>query len=315
MADLLMITKKNVQGYVLNYLFKQLAVQSEHNYTCEFLDKFNLPDIKNYANKADVLIIAGFPFYESQRTTVDEALQVMNNPFSQFFHLATFGDTYSNEGSFHSYVDELVSPVGNFPKIVEELDKFLNFNQRYNAFVHLFLYENSSVIEATDAYNRYEVTDNILDWVSLVETYGESLYEKYGTEADLEEILDKDKTLVKALREKKDDYIKRTLGRTSAQVVNGTVICFTYAEEYVNEVAHKLIEFYQSYNYTRIAVFVGRHTKGDDMFSIRTAGIDAGELAYKVNRGRGKPTTATVFLGNSGQSTFNALLNTLAQIV
>ncbi|MCC9083795.1 hypothetical protein LOS22_15330 [Enterococcus faecium] len=62
MADLLMITKKNVQGYVLNYLLKQLAVKSEHNYTCEFLDKFNLPDIKNYANRADVLIISGFPF-------------------------------------------------------------------------------------------------------------------------------------------------------------------------------------------------------------------------------------------------------------
>jgi len=307
-----MITKKNVQGYVLNYLFKQLAVKSGHNYTCEFLDKFNLPDIKNYANKADVLIIAGFPFYESQRTTVDEALQVMNNPFSQFFHLATFGDTYSNEGSFHSYVDEVISPVGNFPKIVEELKNFLKFA---DAVQHLLLSDMHTIIEATDAYNRYEVTDTILDWVSLVETYREQLYARYGVGTDLEEILDKDKTLVKALREKKDDYIKRILGRTSAQVVNGTVICFTYAEEYVNEVAHKLIEFYQSYNYTRIAVFVGRHTKGDDMFSIRTAGIDAGELAYKVNRGRGKPTTATVFLGNSGQSTFNALLNTLAQIV
>ncbi|QDB71493.1 hypothetical protein [Enterococcus phage vB_OCPT_Ben] len=307
-----MITKKNVQGYVLNYLFKQLAVKSEHNYTCEFLDKFNLPDIKNYANKADVLIIAGFPFYESQRTTVDEALQVMNNPFSQFFHLATFGDTYSNEGSFHSYVDELVSPVGNFPKIIKELENFLKFN---DVIRHLILSDMESIIEATDAYNRYEVTDTILDWVSLVETYREQLYARYGVGTDLEEILDKDKTLVKALREKKDDYIKRTLGRTSAQVINGTVICFTYAEEYVNEVAHKLIEFYQSYNYTKVAVFVGRHTKGDDMFSIRTAGIDAGELAYKVNRGRGKPTTATVFLGNSGQSTFNALLNTLAQIV
>lgn len=312
MVDLLMITKKNVQGYVLNYLFKQLAVKSEHNYTCEFLDKFNLPDIKNYANKADVLIIAGFPFYESQRTTVDEALQVMNNPFSQFFHLATFGDTYSNEGSFHSYVDELVSPVGNFPKIIKELENFLKFN---DVIRHLILSDMESIIEATDAYNRYEVTDTILDWVSLVETYREQLYARYGVGTDLEEILDKDKTLVKALREKKDDYIKRTLGRTSAQVINGTVICFTYAEEYVNEVAHKLIEFYQSYNYTKVAVFVGRHTKGDDMFSIRTAGIDAGELAYKVNRGRGKPTTATVFLGNSGQSTFNALLNTLAQIV
>lgn len=312
MADLLMITKKNVQGYVLNYLFKQLAVKSEHNYTCEFLDKFNLPDIKNYANKADVLIIAGFPFYESQRTTVDEALQVMNNPFSQFFHLATFGDTYSNEGSFHSYVDELVSPVGNFPKIIKELENFLKFD---DVIRHLLLSDMESIIEATDAYNRYEVTDTILDWVSLVETYREQLYARYGVGTDLEEILDKDKTLVKALRDKKDDYIKRILGRTSAQVVNGTVVCFTYAEEYVNEVAHKLIEFYQSYNYTRIAVFVGRHTKGDDMFSIRTAGIDAGELAYKVNRGRGKPTTATVFLGNSGQSTFNALLNTLAQIV
>lgn len=312
MADLLMITKKNVQGYVLNYLFKQLAVKSEHNYTCEFLDKFNLPDIKNYANKADVLIIAGFPFYESQRTTVDEALQVMNNPFSQFFHLATFGDTYSNEGSFHSYVDELVSPVGNFPKIIKELENFLKFN---DVIRHLLLSDMESIIEATDAYNRYEVTDTILDWVSLVETYREQLYARYGVGTDLEEILDKDKTLVKALREKKDDYIKRTLGRTSAQVINGTVVCFTYAEEYVNEVAHKLIEFYQSYNYTKVAVFVGRHTKGDDMFSIRTAGIDAGELAYKVNRGRGKPTTATVFLGNSGQSTFNALLNTLAQIV
>lgn len=312
MADLLMITKKNVQGYVLNYLFKQLAVKSEHNYTCEFLDKFNLPDIKNYASKADVLIISGFPFYESQRTTVDEALQVMNNPFSQFFHLATFGDTYSNEGSFHSYIDELVSPVGNFPKIIKELENFLKFN---DVIRHLLLSDMESIIEATDAYNRYEVTDTILDWVSLVETYREQLYARYGVGTDLEEILDKDKTLVKALREKRDDYIKRILGRTSAQVVNGTVICFTYAEEYVNEVAHKLIEFYQSYNYTRIAVFVGRHTKGDDMFSIRTSGIDAGELAYKVNRGRGKPTTATVFLGNSGQSTFNALLNTLAQIV
>lgn len=312
MADLLMITKKNVQGYVLNYLLKQLAVKSEHNYTCEFLDKFNLPDIKNYANRADVLIISGFPFYESQRTTVDEALQVMNNPFSQFFHLATFGDTYSNEGSFRSYVDELVSPVGNFPKIIKELENFLKFN---DVIRHLLLSDMESIIEATDAYNRYEVTDTILDWVSLVETYREQLYARYGVGTDLEEILDKDKTLVKALREKKDDYIKRTLGRTSAQVINGTVVCFTYAEEYVNEVAHKLIEFYQSYNYTKVAVFVGRHTKGDDMFSIRTAGIDAGELAYKVNRGRGKPTTATVFLGNSGQSTFNALLNTLAQIV
>lgn len=312
MADLLMITKKNVQGYVLNYLFKQLAVKSGHNYTCEFLDKFNLPDIGNYADKADILIVAGFPFYESQRTTVDEALQVMNNPFSQFFHLATFGDTYSNEGSFHSYVDELVSPVGNFPKIIKELENFLKFD---DVIRHLLLSDMESLIEATDAYNRYEVTDTILDWVSLVETYREQLYARYGVGTDLEEILDKDKTLVKALREKKDDYIKRTLSRTSAQVINGTVVCFTYAEEYVNEVAHKLIEFYQSYNYTKVAVFVGRHTKGDDMFSIRTAGIDAGELAYKVNRGRGKPTTATVFLGNSGQSTFNALLNTLAQIV
>lgn len=312
MADLLMVTKKNVQGYVLNYLFKQLAVKSEHNYTCEFLDKFNLPDIGNYADKADILIVAGFPFYESQRTTLDEALQTMNNPFSQFYHLATFGDTYSNEGSFHSYVDEVISPVGNFPKIVEELKKFLKFADTTQ---HLLLSDMHTIIEATDAYNRYEVTDTILDWVSLVETYREQLYARYGVGTDLEEILDKDKTLVKALREKKDDYIKRTIGRTSAQVINGTVICFTYAEEYVNEVAHKLIEFYQSYNYTKVAVFVGRHTKGDDMFSIRTAGIDAGELAYKVNRGRGKPTTATVFLGNSGQSTFNALLNTLAQIV
>lgn len=307
-----MITKKNVQGYVLNYLFKQLAVKSGHNYTCEFLDKFNLPDIGNYADKADILIVAGFPFYESQRTALDEALQAMNNPFSQFYHLATFGDTYSNEGSFHSYVDELVSPVGNFSKVVKELKNFLKFA---DAIQPLLLSDMESIIEATDAYNRYEVTDTTLDWISLVETYRELLYARYGVGTDLEEILDKDKTLVKALREKRDDYIKRILGRTSAQVVNGTVICFTYAEEYVNEVAHKLIEFYQSYNYTRIAVFVGRHTKGDDMFSIRTSGIDAGELAYKVNRGRGKPTTATVFLGNSGQSTFNALLNTLAQIV
>ncbi|QNL29509.1 DnaJ-type Zn-binding domain containing RecJ-like exonuclease [Enterococcus phage iF6] len=312
MADLLMITKKNVQGYVLNYLFKQLAVKSGHNYTCEFLDKFNLPDIGNYADKADILIVAGFPFYESQRTALDEALQAMNNPFSQFYHLATFGDTYSNEGSFHSYVDEVISPVGNFSKVVKELKNFLKFA---DAIQPLLLSDMESIIEATDAYNRYEVTDTTLDWISLVETYRELLYARYGVGTDLEEILDKDKTLVKALREKRDDYIKRILGRTSAQVVNGTVICFTYAEEYVNEVAHKLIEFYQSYNYTRIAVFVGRHTKGDDMFSIRTSGIDAGELAYKVNRGRGKPTTATVFLGNSGQSTFNALLNTLAQIV
>ncbi|MCC9083794.1 hypothetical protein LOS22_15325 [Enterococcus faecium] len=76
---------------------------------------------------------------------------------------------------------------------------------------HLLLSDMESIIEATDAYNRYEVTDTILDWVSLVETYREQLYARYGVGTDLEEILDKDKTLVKALREKKTIISKEHL--------------------------------------------------------------------------------------------------------
>lgn len=310
MSKVHLITKSNNQGYVFNYLLKQLSKKAEFDYSVSFLKNFNFTDIKEHHIGYDVLVIVGFPFYESQRNAVDDMLQLMNNPFSQFFHLATFGDTYSNEGSFHSYVDDVVSPVGNFPKIIKELENFLKFN---DVIRRLLLSDMKGIIEATDAYNRYEVADTILDWVSLVETYREQLYARYGVGTGLEEILDKDKILVKALRDKKDNYIKQVIGKTRTQVVNDTVICLTYAEEWVNEIAHTLIQFYQAYGYRKIAVFIGRHTKGDDMFSIRTLGINASELADKVNKGKGKENTACVFLGNCGKYTFEALISTLAK--
>lgn len=317
MTKIKLITKKNTQGYVMNTLLRRFY---KDIVDVEFLNKFNLPDIHNHIGEHDAVIIVGFPFFESQRGALDTALSSMDNPFSKVYHLATFGDTYRNEGSFRSFVDEVISPVGHFVELIIDLTKFTNTGtkedeQNVVALAKEALVFAKDIIEETDNYNRYEVTDRTISWVLLVDLLGENLYKVTEPSKELDTILKEQEVLVDALNINMQDYVLRTIGKMSANVINGTVVCFGYAEQHVNEVAHKLINFYKSHNYQKVIVFIGRHTKGDDMFSVRSYGVNAGEVAYKVHNGKGKDTTATVFLGKPSEAVNNTLLSVLSEIL
>lgn len=277
-----------------------------------FLDKFKFPDVGQYLGE-DILIVSGFAFYESQRKATEEALVPMENPFSKVYHLATFGDVYQNDSNFVSYVDEENSPVKHFNELLTDIQAFTS--KPLVSPLEELLEGNKAIIEETANYNRYELQENTLKWVLLVDMFREYLPCIAGGTKKLETILEEQHTTVQALESSMNNYMSKVIGRTSANVINNTVVCFCYAEQYVNEIAHKLIDFYLSHNYTKVIVFVGRHTKGDDMFSVRSHGVDAGEIAYKINRGQGKSKTAMLFLGDAVATTRNTLLSVLSDIL
>lgn len=293
----------------MNLLFKRAFGEEVETI---FLDKFKFPDVGQYLGE-DVLVISGFAFYESQRQATEESLASMDNPFSKVYHLATFGDIYKNDEHFISYVDEEDSPAMYFERVLKDIQAFTN--KPLQVSLEELLEGNKRIVEETVNYNKYELGEDTLKWVLLVDMYREQLPSIAGGTKSLPTILKEQEVVIKALESSLNDYLLKAIGRASANVINGTVVCFCYAETHVNEVAHKLINFYLSHKYTKVIVFIGKHTKGDDMFSIRSHGVHAGDIAYKINRGHGKQATAMLFLGNAVSATHSALLESLSTIL
>lgn len=314
--DMQILARSNLQGYYMDYLIRAFCepwLDSDQIQTT-FLDTGDLCSelLTQPTKESSVVIAVGLPFHESQRNTLDSAMEnTADNPFSLVYHFATFGDTYRNDSAFRSFVDTEISPVGNLYQVLPELQSF--FHYLSPDYVENFLVKYATVIDTIDKYNRYELLPNTMDYVELGLLYQSELSRySYQKASDL---LDSNFYVLKALHNNRVHYIKKALEKVKAQVINSTVVCFLFAERYTNEIAHELLAFYQRYGYAKIVVFVGKHTRGEDCFSMRTVGVNAGELAKEINKGRGKEKTATVFLGEPITATYNALLNLLPNIL
>lgn len=325
MTTVKLLAKRNTQGYFMNLLITRLfegylTTEGDYSYgtlEAHFTDATDLYKGLQEATlyDADVFIAVGLPFWESQRGAVDEL--VLHGQFNlpHIYHFATYGDEYSQGGKWTSLVDEEKSPVGNLLGVASRMMDDTGFHYDYEAYMK----ENEDIIRLVDGYNSYTIETyedfNSVDLVDFGDLMKETLPQVLANNDTLSDTLAQYRPVFKGLRTNRNQYIQQAIKRVTATVVNDHVVCFGYAERYHNEIAHTLIEFYKKHNYTKILVFVGKHTKGDDMFSVRSYGVDASVVANKLNRGKGKPTTATVFLGNSGKSTCLATISTLSEIL
>lgn len=310
---LTIVSRSNVQGYYVNYLVRAFLKETETEIHTVFSDTVDLvsPEIATAVKESSVILAVGLPFHESQRNAVTETLTLADNPFSLFFHVATYGDIYMNQDSFHSYVSEQLSPVKQLTYILPELKSFYQIHRLDYVENFLNLYE--PVFTALDSYHHYELQAHTMDYIELGWFYREHLARYAKLKAS--DLIDENRYVLQACHTNREHYIQHVLTRVQAHVIHSTVICFLFAERYENEIAQCLLSFYAKHGYTKIIVLVGKHTRGDDMFHVRTQGVHAGEFAKQLNKGKGKENTAIVFLGQPLQATYTALLQLIPNIL
>ena len=104
-------------------------------------------------------------------------------------------------------------------------------------------------------------------------------------------------SLLNKLNTKREEYIsKKKQDAKITKVAKDICLVVVYAELYKNELAHSLLNSTKAKQYNSCIVLIGTHTKGSDMFSIRTRNISADSIARTLGNGRGKDNVASVFL-------------------
>ena len=272
-------------------------------------------------------VFIGFPHWKSQEASLEEYLQNTQRGNTKTFHCNTFGDEVQvSDVLIESHVGV---PVEELYYYLGRLDNMTGKQSIPPSDKNDFLKAYKELVEMVAGYNSYAIQTATnsditnVDLADLAEFYGFSLWKIFEvSEYNDDEItniviaiynlFDRE---IDILKKRRINYIKETAKRTRVQVVNGTVVCFVYAESHVNELAHALIDKFNKNGYNKVVVFIGKHTKGDDFFHVRSSNVDAGNLVYQLNGGRGKETTASVFLGDAKESTFQAMISSLTEVL
>lgn len=307
-----LLAAKNIQGYYADALLNWCTKKDVRTV---YLDKLNYGEVDRYVEEQDsVLIILGFGFTKNQTSAFSEALARcdLDVPFASIYHFASWGDECELP-LVSSYVDEVMSPVKLMRKNLGQNGdhEIISFTKNLQLL--------TEVVGAIDDYHSYsfESKGNQLSLtLNLLGTHLKGHISDHSDISSVDELLEQYEELVTSTYENMNDYISRKLDIAKVSTVGNYLVVFLYAEDYVNEIAHKFIEAYTAAGYANVIVLVGKHTKGDDMFHIRVSkGLDAALIAHKLNRGKGKEQAATVFLGDTREYMFNAvkkqLLSTL----
>lgn len=306
------IASKNIQGYYADAL---LTWCTDKEVKTIYLDKFIFGELDNYIEENDsVIVIIGFGFTANQSSALNEAVSRggLDVPFASVYHFASFGDTIEIPNIF-SYVDEILSPI-----------KLMRKNLGQNGDHEIISFTRNlalltEVVSAIDDYHSYSFEKKGNKLSMPLKLLGEQLKGHISDSRDItsiDDVLEHYNEIIISSQENMNDYISRKLDIAKVDMVGNHLIVFLYAEEYVNEIAHKFISAYGASGYSNVIVLIGKHTKGDDMFHIRVSdGLDAGEIAYKLNRGKGKAQSAVVFLGDTRAYMFNAVKKQLLTVL
>lgn len=266
-----------------------------------------------------------------------------NNSF--LIHMSTFGEEIRELAGDYpniiSYADDTLTPIEYLPNLFSRLASVYREGRKDRWDRSLNRSLNSAelseggiplVLQRVAKYNRYELEpeeEGKLGTLSLVELgnfYGPDLKMVCILEEnthlypldELEEFTVIDnflygyyKGLTDVLNRKRDEYIVRALkaarqGMVTHKDGSSSLLIMVYAENHVNEIAHKAIEMYNQAGYNQVLVFVGEHTRNNDLFSIRGSGFDIGKIARSLG-GNGKEKAGTAFLDTTTDLFFDAL--------
>lgn len=306
-----LITRNNSQGYLASYLLKSLFDDKETSVVYD--DEYTMINTDfNYDPEAEVVIILGVPYKGYQKDLTTEALGSKLNPFTHVVHICSFGDTVDIEGVI-SYVDEVNSPVSVLLQHITQgqgndfISKVLPLN---NSPVSP---EVSEIVGLGDSYHKYDVSrsKDPVAFNDFFSFYREWLYDVIkGLSAD--DIKKEYKYTFEALEARRTSYMARRLRTLDIRMAGDILVGVLYAEDYPNEIAHWVIDQYRNSGYHKIAVLVGDHTRGNDMYRVRTHGVHAGDLAQYLNRGNGKENVGTVFLDKPNKNTMEVIVKMLS---
>ncbi|QFP93301.1 UNVERIFIED_ORG: hypothetical protein Xoosp15_36 [Xanthomonas phage Xoo-sp15] len=213
-------------------------------------------------------------------------------PFVDFVHISTYGEAIEGKHII-SFVDENTDPIKVLYNIMKNMSSSLNLS-KYVELTDQAMY----MVEAVNAYRTWTWEGNNTTRM-LLALYHAS-YKRLPNllrGLSLQEVVQAHAPVIKGQLEKLEDYIERKSQMVQSRqvVIDGQecILKVVYAEEYINELANDIL--YQEYTTVPVIVCVGRTTKSNDIFSVRTKGVSAGRVAEVINGGGGKENVATFF--------------------
>lgn len=285
---LYLLNKNNHESYYLQYLVEKNNKEKNQFIYLPRLDFTNIYDtiIDNLdKDTTGSITIFGFPYKNTKEQQVMNEISKIQqatkdiNLSGTINHYCTFGDSLQ---SMNSSVSDKLSNIQMF---VDNNKYFLDDNNVKNEVSYL------------QSYHEYSFGDSkvALMFKDLIEFYGVNFSSIYS--GDINTFLKDNMYLVKNLNTKREEYIsKKKQDAKITKVAKDICLVVVYAELYKNELAHSLLNSTKAKQYNSCIVLIGTHTKGSDMFSIRTRNISADSIARTLGNGRGKDNVASVFL-------------------
>jgi len=250
-------------------------------------------DFRNYQQfkGAEVTIVLGLAYMGYNLP--EEFYVEVDVPFQDFFHSATFGHVING--------NHILSMVVEDEDPIKDLYDYLRLHPESSLLGDKlqFTADTDRMVEAVNAYRTWTWDNNSTTKV-LLPLY--QAFYKYMPRMikgkSLQEIVKEYAPIIKGQMDKMNDQLAKkaeTAKRYDVTMggVTGIVIV-VYADEYINELANYLLDSVKTY--APVVVCVGRATRGNDMFSIRTRNIHAGRIADMINGGSGKENVASVFV-------------------
>lgn len=297
-----LIASNNIQGHYADLLLRVGTKDTQVN--SHFPRKFNFGEVGEYLGENDtVLIVVGFGYKKSENRALIESLErsnFYNMPFTAMYHYASWGDVIEADNTISSTVDEVISPIKLMKTQLSSIKSGLGKLTENGMFMQ-------GLVKDIEAYHNYSFTNLpstfSLELKLLGDVYRGSTGAVLANQLESEDeptvrvLINKNADTLRIEQGKMEDYIQYKIGTAKVNTVGQYVLVMLYAEEYTNELAHQFLDNFKQAGYDKVIVMIGKHTKGDDMFNIRVSeGLDAAEIARKLNNGKGKAHAATVFL-------------------
>ena len=306
-AVIKVFTPPSFEGVTSIAILEELLQDSAAKLDVHYVSHLDFSNYQQFSD-ANVILVLGIPY--KGYTLPEEFSIAVGNPFTHFIHLSTYGEHILEEG-VTSVVNENVDPILQLSYLLKD-DGFKGIIGTHVSFTD----KAEIMIQAVNAYRTWTWENNNVTRMLLALYQGSFKWLPHAVRGkSLQEIIEAYAPVIQGQMQKQKDYIKKKVEMTKTYDVNvpdlHCKLKVVLAEEYINELANELLNQEKD---TPVIVCVARTTKSNDLFSIRTKGVHAGQVAGWINNGGGKEQVASVFTGVSyAELMGQGLIRTLAE--
>lgn len=292
------ISSKNLYGLWGSFILNNLTTEE---YRFEFTNKVN-PNNIDFRDNDMGIILLGIPLQENQVKSFQSNISNLTDiPFVTAQHYANWGEGLNN-------LDSYIDTERNFTQLLHETinngEEIIKYRDKESATL------GKQITDALQSHHEYDGKKMGKDLMLLADYYGERLVDK--NYKNFNDLYSKERETLAILNTQMKSYIDKKISQADIQeLADRTAVVSLHAERYVNELGRVFINSLTN-SYDKVIVMVGKNTKGDDMYHIRTSeGVSATEVAQDLNNGGGKERAATVFLPKGNQYVYNTIITTL----